>query len=109
MRVPSRRAARWRRGGQARAFGLYYWGDQAMKRIFVFALATILMIAADSARAINCTWDTVPSNINFGTYFPLTSGKITANSGFQFTCTPPAIATLKLSRGAAPTYNRYMP
>jgi spore coat protein U-like protein len=80
-----------------------------MKRLFVFALAVTLMIAADNARAINCSWDTVPSNINFGTYFPLSSGKITANSSFQFTCTPPATATLMLSRGAAPTYSRYMP
>lgn len=80
-----------------------------MKRIAVFTLASILMIAANTVHALNCKWDTVPSNINFGVY-SVFGASVPATSGFQFTCTPPAIGLLTLSQGAAASYTpRHMP
>jgi spore coat protein U-like protein len=80
-----------------------------MKRIAVFTLASILMIAANAAHAVNCRWDIVPANINFGAYSAF-GPSVSATSGFQFTCTPPAVGLLMLSQGAAGSYNpRRMP
>src|SRR5437867_13302009 len=73
-----------------------------MRRIAFFFFAVLMPI---SGYAINCTWDTVPTNINFGTYLPISGGAVTGTSSFQFTCTPPATATLMLSRGGSATYN----
>jgi spore coat protein U-like protein len=73
-----------------------------MKRtLFAFAL----LLSPLSARALNCSWDIVPTNINFGTYSAFSTTPVTATSAFQFTCTPPAVATMTLSRGASATYN----
>lgn len=80
-----------------------------MKRIAVFTLAAILMIAANAAFAVNCKWDTVPSNINFGAY-SVFGASVPATSAFQFSCTPPATGLLTLSQGAAASYTpRHMP
>jgi len=73
-----------------------------MRRIAFFCFAVLLPM---SVQAINCTWDTVPTNINFGNYLPLSGSAVTGTSSFQFTCTPPATATLMLSRGGSATYN----
>jgi spore coat protein U-like protein len=77
-----------------------------MRRIAVVAFGLVLL--ASAAHAANCSWDQVPPNINFGTY---SGGALAATSDFQFTCTPSvATATLKLSRGSAPSYTpRQMP
>jgi spore coat protein U-like protein len=75
-----------------------------MRRISLFFLLFAVLLPL-SAHAINCTWDTVPTNINFGNYLPLSGSAVTGTSAFQFTCTPPATATLMLSRGGSATYN----
>src|SRR5207245_1316586 len=62
-------------------------------------------LAPISARALNCSWDIVPTNVNFGIYSAFSVAPVTATSSFQFTCTPPAVATLTLSRGASASYN----
>jgi len=73
-----------------------------MRRI---AIAICLILAPVAAHAINCSWDLAPANINFGTYYPLSGGAVTATSAFQFTCTPPATATMQITRGASATFN----
>jgi spore coat protein U-like protein len=73
-----------------------------MKRI---VLAVCFLLSTAPLYAINCSWDIMPTNINFGTYFPFTSPAITGTSNFQFTCTPPAIGNMTLSRGSSPTFN----
>ncbi|HKB79430.1 MAG TPA: spore coat U domain-containing protein [Thermoanaerobaculia bacterium] len=75
-----------------------------MRRLGPILLALAALIPG-SAYAINCSWDIVPTNMNFGTYTPFSSAPVTATAAFQFTCTPPATATLILSRGVSPTYN----
>ena len=75
-----------------------------MRRISLFFLI-LAMSLPFSAHAINCTWDVVPTNINFGSYLPFSGVPVTGTSSFQFTCTPPAVATLMLSRGASATYS----
>ena len=69
-----------------------------MRRISLFFLI-LAMSLPFSAQAINCTWDVVPTNINFGSYLPFSGVPATGTSSFKFTCTPPAVATLMLSRG----------
>ena len=73
-----------------------------MKR---FLLLISILLSSIPACAINCTWDIVPTNINFGNYSAFSVSPVTGTSAFQFTCTPPATATLMLSRGASATYN----
>src|SRR5438270_4499664 len=73
-----------------------------MKRI---AIALGLLLAPVVAQAINCSWDVVPTNINFGAYSAFSNTAVTATSAFQFTCTPPATATMTLSRGTSASYN----
>jgi spore coat protein U-like protein len=78
-----------------------------MKRIAVFTIVAILTSSA--AHALNCKWDIVPANINFGLYSAF-GASVAANSAFQFTCTPPAIGLVTLSKGAANSYTpRSMP
>src|SRR6266567_211493 len=73
-----------------------------MKKIVILIM---YVLAAPAAWAINCSWDLAPTNINFGTYSAFSPSPVTGTSSFQFTCTPPATATLMLSRGASATYN----
>jgi len=73
-----------------------------MRRI---AIAICFLLAPVAAQAINCTWDVVPTNINFGAYSAFSSSAVTATSAFQFTCTPPATATMTLSRGTSASFN----
>ena len=73
-----------------------------MRRI---AMAIGFLLAPVAAQAINCSWDIVPANINFGAYSAFSTTAVTATSAFQFTCTPPATATMTLSRGTSTTYN----
>ena len=73
-----------------------------MRRI---AIAICFLLAPVAAQAINCTWDVVPTNINFGAYSAFSSSAVTATSAFQFTCTPPAIATMTISRGTSASFN----
>jgi spore coat protein U-like protein len=75
-----------------------------MRRISLLFLAFAALLPF-SAEAINCSWDVVPTNINFGNYLPLSGSAVTGTSSYQFTCTPPATATLMLSRGGSATYN----
>jgi len=78
-----------------------------MKKIVILIM---YVLAAPAVWAINCTWDLAPTNINFGTYSAFSATQVTGTSAFQFTCTPPATATLMLSRGTSVTYNpRSMP
>jgi len=73
-----------------------------MRRI---AIAICFLLAPVAAQAINCTWDTVPTNINFGAYSAFSSSAVTATSAFQFTCTPPATATMTITRGSGASFN----
>lgn len=75
-----------------------------MKRILI-AIATTLLTPA--AFAINCSWRSVPTNINFGTY-SVFGPAVTGTSSFQIFCTPPGTGTVTLSRGGAPTFARLM-
>ena len=76
-----------------------------MRRIGSRLLLLGLLLVPGAAQAINCSWDIIPTNMNFGIYSPFSASPVTATSAFQFTCTPPATATLILSRGASATYN----
>lgn len=76
-----------------------------MRRIALFFLIAGALLVPRTGRAINCSWDIVPTNMNFGNYSPFSPTPVTATSAFQFNCTPPATATLILSRGSSPTYN----
>ena len=69
-----------------------------MRRI---AIAICFLLAPVAAQAINCSWDIIPANINFGTY---SGTKLTATSAFQFTCTPPAVATMTITRGGGASF-----
>ena len=73
-----------------------------MRRI---AIAISFLLAPVAAQAINCTWDIVPTNINFGGYSAFSTTAVTATSAFQFTCTPPATATMTLSKGTSASFN----
>src|SRR5260370_23298746 len=73
-----------------------------MRRIAFVVCILLLPVAAE---ANTCSWDIVPTNINFGVYSAFSVSPVTATSSFQFTCTPPATATLTLSRGTSATYN----
>ncbi len=75
-----------------------------MKRISI-AIATVLL--APAAYAINCSWRSVPTNINLGTY-SVFGAAVTGTSSFQIRCSPPGSGTVTLSRGGAPTYARLM-
>jgi spore coat protein U-like protein len=74
-----------------------------MKRIAV-ALFTAALIIAPRARAADCRWRIDPTNVNFGTYSVFGTGNLTATSTYQIRCDG-VIGTVKLSRGAAPTYS----
>src|SRR3982751_2845498 len=73
-----------------------------MRRI---AIVISFLLAPVAAQAINCSWDIVPTNINFGAYSAFSTTAVTATSAFQFTCTPPATATMTLSRGTSASFN----
>lgn len=61
--------------------------------------------APQAVYAINCNWNNVPTNINFGTYFPFSGTAVTGTSTFQIKCTPPGTGIVTLSRGSSATYN----
>ncbi len=73
-----------------------------MKRILVLICIFLLPL---SAHAVNCQWNIVPTNINFGSYSAFSTSPVTATSSFQIQCTPPAVGTVTLSRGSSATYN----
>jgi spore coat protein U domain-containing protein, fimbrial subunit CupE1/2/3/6 len=71
-----------------------------MKRI-ALAIAAVLVVPA--AYAVNCSWNTVPTNINFGAY-SVFGPAVTATSTFQIQCTPPATGNVTLTKGSSTTY-----
>jgi len=73
-----------------------------MKRIVV---VLALLLAPVAAKAINCSWNVVPSNINFGTYSAFSTTAVTATSAFSVNCTPPATALMTITTGGSGTFN----
>ena len=75
-----------------------------MRRVRVLALIAVLLLPV-SGYAINCSWQIVPPNINFGNYSPFSAIPVTGTSTFQIRCTPPGTGVVSLSRGSSATYN----
>ena len=75
-----------------------------MRRIPFFPLIVILLLPL-SAHAVNCNWQIVPTNINFGNYSPFSATPVTGTSTIQIHCTPPGTGIVSLSRGSSATYN----
>jgi spore coat protein U domain-containing protein, fimbrial subunit CupE1/2/3/6 len=73
-----------------------------MKRLLAVVLT--LFVPAVS-HAVNCVWNIVPTNINFGTYSAFSVSPVTGTSSFQIRCTPPAVGTVTLSTGGSGTYS----
>ncbi len=73
-----------------------------MKRIVV---VLALLLAPVAAKAVNCSWNTVPSNINFGTYSAFSTTAVTSTSAFSVNCTPPATALITITTGGSGTFN----
>ena len=73
-----------------------------MKRI---VLAACIVLLALPAFAINCSWNTTPTNINLGTYSAFSTNPVTATSAFSLDCTPPATALMTITTGGSGTYS----
>lgn len=64
-----------------------------------------ILLSPLSAFAVNCSWQVVPTNINFGNYSAFSTSPVTATSTFTIQCTPPATGIVTLSTGGSATYN----
>ncbi|HUP65850.1 MAG TPA: spore coat U domain-containing protein [Thermoanaerobaculia bacterium] len=71
-----------------------------VRRIALFLFAMVLMAAPSMA---NCSWTILPSSFDFGAYSVFGSGTPSAVSSIGISCSPPATATITLSRGTQST------
>ena len=75
-----------------------------MRALKLSVISILILIFAIPAFAGNCSWNTTPSAIAFGTYSVFSVANAATTTNFSFRCTPNQYARLILTRGNSVAY-----